>query len=109
MRERIIRGLKAGGRRLLERVVRRRAEALRRNPARLTRGLHEARSVLILCQGNVIRSAFATYVLSAALDGRNGVSIRSAGLETEPGWRAHPRVIARCAAQNIDLRGHLSV
>jgi protein-tyrosine-phosphatase len=26
-----------------------------------------------------------------------------------PGWRAHPRVIARCEDLNIDLRGHSSV
>ena len=94
--ERIIASVKATGRRLLEKLERRKAAALRRNPARLTRGLSEARSVLILCQGNVIRSVF-------------GVAIRSAGLATQPGWRPHPRVIARCSALNIDLREHSSV
>ena len=101
--ERIIASVKATGRWLLEKLERRKAEALRRNPARLTRGLSEARSVLILCQGNVIRSVFATQLLSAALAGRSGVAIRSAGLATQPGWRPHPRVIARCSALNIDL------
>ena len=109
LRERIIGRLKAQGRRLLEGLERRRAEALRRNPARLTKSLRGARSVLILCQGNVIRSVFAAHLLSAALDGRRAVSIRSAGLETVPGWRAHPWVIARCEDLNIDLRGHSSV
>ena len=107
--ERIIASVKATGRWLLEKLERRKAEALRRNPARLTRGLSEARSVLILCQGNVIRSVFATQLLSAALAGRSGVAIRSAGLATQPGWRPHPRVIARCSALNIDLREHSSV
>ena len=109
LRERIIGRLKAEARRLLERLEMHRAQALRRNPAPLTRGLHGARSVLILCQGNVIRSAFAAHLLSAALKGRKAVSIRSAGLETVPGWRAHPRVIARCEDLNINLRGHSSV
>jgi protein-tyrosine-phosphatase len=57
----------------------------------------------------VIRSAFAAHLLSAALEGGRAVSIRSAGLETVPGWRAHSRVIARCKDLNIDLGGHSSV
>jgi len=109
LRRLIIWRLWAAGRRLLERLERRRAEALRRKPTRLMRDLRSARSVLILCQGNVIRSVFAAQLLSAALEGRRSVSIRSAGLATVPGWRAHPRVIARCEDLNIDLRGHSSV
>src|SRR5438132_4386120 len=109
LRKRIIRRLKATGRRFLERLERRRAEALRRNPAPLRRSLRGARSVLILCQGNVIRSVFAAHLLSAALHGRRRVTIRSAGLATEPGWRPHPRVTARCAALDIDLNGQSSV
>jgi protein-tyrosine-phosphatase len=108
-REFLIRHLKARGRRLLEKHARRRAEALRQSPARLTRGLVGARSVLILCQGNVIRSVFAAHLISAALDDERGLSIRSAGLATESGWRPHPRVMARCSALNIDLRDHSSV
>jgi len=57
----------------------------------------------------VTRSVYAAHLLAAALQGRRAVSIRSAGLNTEPGWRAHPRVIARCQALNIDPVGHLSV
>ena len=109
LRERIIRHLRARGRQLLERLERRRADSLRQNPARLTRSLRDARGVLVLCQGNVTRSVFAAHLLSAALEGRTEIAIRSAGLATEPGWRPHPRVIARCAALNIDLRGHSSV
>jgi len=71
--------------------------------------LRDARSILVLCTGNVTRSVFASQLLSAALEGTEAVSIRSAGLETVPGWRAHPRAVARCAALNIDLRGHASV
>ena len=105
----VIRRLRDRGRRLLVGLERCRANALRRNPARLRRGLREARSVLILCNGNVIRSVFATHLLTASLDERSTIAVRSAGLATEPGWRAHPRVIRRCAALNRDLRGHLSV
>jgi len=57
----------------------------------------------------VIRSVFATHLFSTALQGRSEVTIRSAGLATQPGWRPHPRVIARCAALNIDLGEQSSV
>jgi glycosyltransferase involved in cell wall biosynthesis len=87
LRERLIRGLKDHGRRLVERLDRRRATSLRRSPARLVRALGRAHSVLVLCQGNVIRSALAARLLAAAVEGRRDVSIRSAGLATQAGWR----------------------
>jgi len=108
-RGRFIGELKARGRGLIERLERRRAEALRRDPTRLTRSLRRARNVLLLCQGNVIRSVFAARLLSAALKGRSQIAILSAGLATESGWRPHPRVIARCSRLNIDVTGHSSL
>ena len=100
--------VKDWSRRRLERIERRRAAALRRDPAPVTRRLRAARSVLILCQGNVIRSVLAARLLSAGLKDRQGVTIRSAGLATQPGWQAHPRVVARCREQDIDVDGHAS-
>lgn len=95
---------------MLEWVETRRAHALRRRPTRLIRRLHRAQSVLILCQGNVSRSVFAAYIVAKETSGRvPGIRIQSAGLGTEPGWRAHPRVIARCQALDIDARSHASV
>src|SRR5947209_3940552 len=100
--------LKAIGRRIVEMVERRRAERLRRNPGPLVRSLRDARSVLVVCQGNVIRSVFAAHLLSAALEDLAPIVIRSAGLETVPGWPAHPYVGAYAANLQIDLRGHSS-
>jgi glycosyltransferase involved in cell wall biosynthesis/protein-tyrosine-phosphatase len=108
-RRRVIRLLKNRGRWVVEHLERRRAEVLRRNPTRLAKRLRAARRVLILCQGNVIRSVFAAELLSAALKGRSRVTVQSAGLATLPGWRAHARVIARCRELGIDVRGHASV
>ncbi len=97
-------------RRVLEWLETRRAHAQRRRPAGLIRRLHRARSVLILCQGNVSRSVFAASIVAKETGGRAPrIRIRSAGLGTEPGWRAHPRVIARCQALNIDAGRHASV
>jgi len=109
LRAHIVVRLRREGRRLLEGLERRRAEAVRRAPARLVRRLGRARNVLVLCQGNVIRSVFAAHLLAASLKGKRSVSIASAGLATTPGWRAHPRVIARCADLGIDLSGRSSV
>lgn len=105
----IVRRVKDEGRRVVEWMERRRAETSRRKPARVTRRLRRARTVLILCQGNVSRSVFAAHVLATAVRDNPALSIRSAGLGTEPGWRAHPRVAARCQALNIDIRSHRSV
>jgi protein-tyrosine phosphatase len=107
--DRIVRRVRRTGRYLLDRLETRRAEGLRRAPAPLVRRLWKARAALILCQGNVSRSVFAANLLAAALKDGRTVSVRSAGLGTVPGWRAHPRVIARCQALGIDIRGHASV
>jgi len=106
---RVVLRFKETARRFLEALERRRAEALRRRPGPLVDAFGRARSVLILCQGNVIRSVFAAQLLSTAVKDRTRVSIASAGLTTQPGWRAHPRVVARCLALRIDLGGHASV
>lgn len=106
--ERMVRLVKHRGRQLAERLERRRAEALRRKPARLVDRLGTARSILVLCQGNVIRSVFAAQLLARALREVSSITIRSAGLATKPGWRAHPRVMARCQALSIDVSRHAS-
>lgn len=101
--------LRAHGRRLVERLEQRRALDVRRNPVRMVYALNQAHKVLILCQGNVIRSVFAAHLLSAAVRNRTDISILSAGLATKPGWPAHPRVIARGEALGLQLREHTSV
>jgi protein-tyrosine-phosphatase len=107
LRVRLVKIARSWARRLLEWLETRRAHAQRRRPAGLKRRLHRARSVLILCQGNVSRSVFAAHVL-AKETGARAPEVRSAGLGTEPGWRAHPRVIVRCQDLNIDVRRHAS-
>jgi protein-tyrosine phosphatase len=94
-------------RRLLEWLETRRARAQRRRPETLTRRLARARTVLVLCQGNVSRSVFAASLMARAAG--TGPAIRSAGLGTQPGWRAHPRVVERCRALKIDVQAHASV
>jgi glycosyltransferase involved in cell wall biosynthesis/protein-tyrosine-phosphatase len=78
---------------------------MRRNPARITACLRSARSVLIVCHGNIIRSAFAARVVEAALNG-SPVSIASAGLEAVQGRAADPMALRIANARGIDLNGH---
>jgi glycosyltransferase involved in cell wall biosynthesis/protein-tyrosine-phosphatase len=105
----LVRRARAVGRRLVERLEIRRAETLRRKPDALVKRLQAARTVLVLCQGNVSRSVFAARVLAAAIAADRSVTIRSAGLGTQPGWRAHHRVVARCMTMDIDVTRHASV
>jgi glycosyltransferase involved in cell wall biosynthesis/protein-tyrosine-phosphatase len=105
----IVRRAKGVGRHLIIRLETRRAERLRRRPAPLVQRLRAARRVLVLCQGNVIRSVMAAQLLASTLGERDDVAIGSAGLATEPGWRAHPRVVARCRGRRLDVSGHASV
>jgi protein-tyrosine-phosphatase len=109
LRRWIVGRVRAEGRRVAEWMERRRAETSRRSPAPVLRRLRRARTILVLCQGNVSRSVFAANLLATAVRDNPTLSIRSAGLATEPGWRAHPRVVARCRSLNIDIRRHGSV
>ena len=105
----IIRRARDAGRRLVVRLETRRAQTLRRRPAPLVRRLRAARRVLVLCQGNVIRSVLASQLLASGLERRGDVTIGSAGLATQPGWRPHPRVVARCGGLGLDVSGRASV
>jgi protein-tyrosine-phosphatase len=109
LRARIVQLGRRLARRLLEWLETRRAHAQRRRPAAVTGRLRRARTVLILCQGNVSRSVFAARLLTTAIQGERAPAIRSAGLGTQPGWRAHRRVIERCKTLSIDARSHASV
>lgn len=104
-----LRKARGQGRRLLEWLETRRAQSHRRKPEWVTTRLLSAHAILILCQGNVSRSVFAANVLAAALKHQRAIAVRSAGLDTQPGWPAHPRVVAHCRALGIDIQGHASV
>jgi protein-tyrosine phosphatase len=92
--------------RLLWYWERARSERIRRWPGRALDRLGRARSILVVCQGNIIRSPFAAYRLDQALAGRPGVCVASAGLAAVPGRPAHPLAVERGRSANLDLRRH---
>ena len=80
---------------------------MRRNPASIQARLREARNVLLVCHGNIIRSAFAARLVTSALKGNNHtVCITSAGLEAVPGRAADPTALRLADARGIALDGH---
>lgn len=79
---------------------------VRRDPSRLAAVLASARSILIVCHGNIIRSPFAAALVSRALGPGAAVSIASAGLDAVPGRPAHAFAVRTADARRVDLRGH---
>ena len=80
-------------------VARRAMRRLRRISGSIAARVQSARSVLMVCHGNIIRSPFAAQVVKGAVNGSKAVSVASAGLEAVPGKPAHPKAVqvATCA------------
>jgi protein-tyrosine phosphatase len=95
-----------GARAVCHVIERRRMNRIRRNPAVLRRALRSAASVLVMCQGNIIRSPFAMRLITQALAGRSPVTVESAGLGARPGTPAHPTALRAAEARSVDLSGH---
>jgi protein-tyrosine phosphatase len=79
---------------------------IRRNPVALKDVLRTAKTILIVCLGNIIRSPFAASVIAQALGEQAPVSIASAGLEATPGRSPHPTALLIAAARRVDLSAH---
>jgi protein-tyrosine phosphatase len=79
---------------------------IRRNPAALDAAVRSAGSVLVVCHGNIIRSAFAERLLRRALGSHSHPTISSAGLYAIPGNPAHQNALLTATPRSIDLRGH---
>lgn len=87
-------------------IERRRMQRLRHNPDRLTSALRSARAILIVCQGNIIRSPFAARLVAQALSDRGRVAVKSAGLGAVPGRPPHPTAAQIATTRSVDLTGH---
>ena len=85
---------------------RRQEQARHHGSQHLRLALLSARRILVVCHGNIIRSAFASRLLWRAVGQHTDLSLRSAGLEAIPGRPAHPLALAEAAAHGIDLADH---
>jgi protein-tyrosine-phosphatase len=78
----------------------------RRDPAKIVRALRDARQVLIVCHGNIIRSAFAARLMQQMLGATGRVRFASAGVEATPGRPPHPVALRIAARHRVDLSRH---
>jgi len=86
-------------------VARARTNRVRRDPTRIVRALRDAKQVLIVCHGNIIRSAFAARFMAQML-GTSRVRVVSAGVEATPGRPPHPIALRIAARHRVDLSRH---
>jgi glycosyltransferase involved in cell wall biosynthesis/protein-tyrosine-phosphatase len=93
-------------RRLARANQRRRMLHVARHPNELAARLARARTILFVCYGNIIRSAFAAELLRAHSRGRPDLQIRSAGLHAAPDGPAHPTAVQCARRFGVDLNGH---
>lgn len=89
-------------------LARRRMNRVRRDTAGVVTRLHSATSILIVCHGNIIRSAFARRIVAEALGGTAAVSIMSAGLEAVSGGPAHSVAVLTAGRRGVDLTTHVA-
>ena len=87
-------------------VERHRMRHLRNHPARLTGALRSAERILIVCQGNIIRSPFAARLVAQALQRQGRISVMSAGLGAVPGHPPHPTAVQIATTRSVDLSDH---
>lgn len=79
---------------------------IRRNPRPLLHALRSAQTVLVVCQGNIIRSPFAARLVAHAATGDRRLSVRSGGLAAVAGKPSHPSAVLTATKQRIDLTDH---
>jgi L-malate glycosyltransferase len=102
--------VRIGGRRISRTITHRRARhamnRIRRTPSQLRKILQSAKTVLVVCHGNIIRSAFAAELLRQRIGA--GVRIHSAGLAAVTGAPSHPSAIRIAASCDVDLASHVA-
>jgi glycosyltransferase involved in cell wall biosynthesis/protein-tyrosine-phosphatase len=89
-------------------LERERMNRIRRNPAALTSALRSAKSMLIVCHGNIIRSPFAARLVEQALGASARVTVASGGLEAVSGRPPHATAVLTATTLRVDLSGHLA-
>jgi protein-tyrosine-phosphatase len=85
---------------------RRRMTRIRRRPAALHVLLRSARTVLIVCHGNIIRSPFAARLMAQMLSARGSIRVLSAGMAARPGRPPDPGAVVAASRLGVDLRDH---
>jgi len=93
-------------RRLARARQRRRMLHVAHHPGELASRVARARTIVFVCFGNIIRSAFAAELLRSRSLGRTDVRIRSAGLYATVDDPAHPTAVQCARKFGVDLSMH---
>ncbi len=80
--------------------------AEQRFPTRLQAELRRARSLLMVCHGNIIRSAYAAAALRQRLGPSASLTVASAGLAADEGVSAHELARQVALERGVDLDVH---
>jgi protein-tyrosine phosphatase len=91
---------------IAESVERWRMRQIRRHPESLTCALREAQTILVVCQGNIIRSPFAAALVARGVGDSAVVRIASGGLAAVHGNPPHPMALQLATARSVDLSRH---
>jgi protein-tyrosine-phosphatase len=75
-------------------------------PHELATRVAHARTILFVCHGNIIRSAFAAELMRSRRPGSADVRVRSAGLEAGTNGSAHPTAVDCARRFGVDLSAH---
>lgn len=87
-------------------IERRRMASLRRHPHVLKALLGSAARVLILCQGNIIRSPFAASLVAQAVSANGRIHVDSAGVAATAGRPPHPVALELATLRAVDISAH---
>jgi protein-tyrosine-phosphatase len=93
-------------RRLVRAYQHRRMAQAASQPHDLAMRVAQARTILFVCHGNIIRSAFAAELMRARNRTPGDVRVLSAGLEAGLNGPAHPTAVDCARRFGIDLSGH---
>lgn len=93
-------------RRLVRAHQHRRMARAASRPHELATRLAQARTILFVCHGNIIRSAFAAELMRSRDLGPTDIRVRSAGLEAKSNGPAHPTAVDCARRFGVDLSGH---
>lgn len=83
-----------------------RMRRIQTNRKSLFERFRRAKTILIICSGNIIRSPFAAELLARLVKHKTTLS---AGLEAVPGRQAHPSAVSKAKSLGFDISAHLSL
>jgi len=97
-----------GRRRIEHAIERQRMNSIRRHPTGVATLAKSAKHILVVCHGNINRSAFAARLVAQTVGDHTPVSVSSGGLAALPGSPSPPHALHTARGLGVDLSSHAS-